>query len=298
MATETDEIKPLKTDQKNKAGNQGDVLKHPALIAVAEEVLKETPNGLPFAYAETHTGYAEYKLPKHGSWEEGVGKLHQALHLSGDNTVLTRYLSLSAHGFNANLYGEDTTKKYCGSSLLVDRLMWSKSNNILFTMVLHENEEAPYADLVSNFGGLPTHAIVKSDGYKGVTVLCSRPRPPSLVLVDPFRVEDEQSDIRSLLSLMLERDISFLCWTPRVGCMGKSIGLYPEFPKYVAFQEWAKGKGMHPVLCQWAKPQPYMWGCCLLTNPRHTIVVNNVARSVCEEVGRCSASRWTASVSY
>src|SRR5438874_1325040 len=76
-----------------KAGNQGDVIKHPALIAALDVVLRqavadtETRNKS-FHYLDAFTGHAWHPLLDEGSvpegqkpfeWRKGIGCLHDKL---------------------------------------------------------------------------------------------------------------------------------------------------------------------------------------------------------------------------
>src|SRR5712692_4379743 len=54
------------------AGNAGDVLKHVALVAVLEELLRDP---LPLEYVETHAGDGLFPLGSAGEWGEGVSRV-------------------------------------------------------------------------------------------------------------------------------------------------------------------------------------------------------------------------------
>ena len=58
-------------DHHKKAGNQGDVVKHTALIAAAEALMSER-NGA-FHYADTFAGYAQNPLRSGSEWKYGIG---------------------------------------------------------------------------------------------------------------------------------------------------------------------------------------------------------------------------------
>ena len=57
-----------------KSGNQGDVVKHVALLAALDVVLAAWPGGF-FRYADTFAGDAQHVLGEGGAWQEGVGRL-------------------------------------------------------------------------------------------------------------------------------------------------------------------------------------------------------------------------------
>ena len=61
-------------DHHKKAGNQGDVIKHIALIAALDTVL-EKHRGTVFSYADIFAGYARNPLVRGNEWRHGIGKL-------------------------------------------------------------------------------------------------------------------------------------------------------------------------------------------------------------------------------
>lgn len=60
-------------DHNPKAGNQGDVVKHPALIAAADALIAARDTN--FEYADTFAGYAFNPLRTTGEWRNGIGVL-------------------------------------------------------------------------------------------------------------------------------------------------------------------------------------------------------------------------------
>jgi len=61
-------------DHNEKAGNQGDVVKHVALIAALDTVLQGL-KGPEFNYADTFAGYAYSPLVQDNEWKTGIGKI-------------------------------------------------------------------------------------------------------------------------------------------------------------------------------------------------------------------------------
>src|SRR5467141_670657 len=57
------------------AGNAGDVLKHLALVALLEAMLRDPA---PLAYVETHAGDGLYPLGSAGEWGDGVQRIFEA----------------------------------------------------------------------------------------------------------------------------------------------------------------------------------------------------------------------------
>lgn len=58
-------------DHATKAGNQGDVVKHPALVATLRGLLAEQ-DGM-FRYADTFAGRWDYDLSRSYGWRQGIG---------------------------------------------------------------------------------------------------------------------------------------------------------------------------------------------------------------------------------
>jgi len=73
-----------------KAGNEGDICKHPALIAALDETVARA-TGTPFHYADLYAGYAQNPLSAGREWNNGIG-LVAGVDLFGRN----RHLSLWA----------------------------------------------------------------------------------------------------------------------------------------------------------------------------------------------------------
>jgi len=290
-----------KTSQKTKAGNQGDVPKHVSLMLLAGKLL-QIHNHLsePFIYLETHAGYPSYPLSKGGSWEEGVERLDKALGhavkgLVGGHPMSKPLLSpyapfdeyLETSGFRVT---EKST--YYGSSTLVENAAHAHLKNI--HMILHDTNKGTCMSLKTFF---PSHQIELGDGYEGANVYCRQIQPtPNLVLIDPFALgENQEDDIRPLVTLLADKGIPFLCWTPRLGPIGKHSKVskkYPEEPKYVAFQEWAKGRGLKPILLSWKKPNPHMWGCCLLTNEVFEPMIRSNMQNLCVVMSHVKGTQW------
>jgi hypothetical protein len=59
-------------DHHKKAGNEGDICKHPALIAAVDLTLASGA-GTPFRYADLYAGYAKNPLTVGHEWRNGIG---------------------------------------------------------------------------------------------------------------------------------------------------------------------------------------------------------------------------------
>ncbi len=126
-----------------KAGNQGDVIKHVALIAALERVL-ESFQGRPFTYADTFAGYAHNPLTTRNEWARGIGKLFGRPELnSNTHTALYAQWYLS----RPQLLGGT----YPGSALIASDVCALKGKSAL--MFLWDTNQACVDDLRKAFEG-------------------------------------------------------------------------------------------------------------------------------------------------
>lgn len=112
-------------DHHKKAGNQGDVVKHIALIAALDSLLDTFPRKT-FNYADTFAGYAHNPLVRGNEWTQGIGKLFGRPE-PGDNphTALYAKWYLSRPQLVDGMYP--------GSSLIAfDVCAWKRKNSQLF----------------------------------------------------------------------------------------------------------------------------------------------------------------------
>src|SRR5947208_1020983 len=66
----------MPSDRNTKAGNAGDVVKHPALVAALATVLQEHAPDRVVRYADAFAGFAPYTLPPRGGWCDGIRLLN------------------------------------------------------------------------------------------------------------------------------------------------------------------------------------------------------------------------------
>jgi 23S rRNA A2030 N6-methylase RlmJ len=59
-------------NHREKAGNEGDICKHPALIAAIDETISRSKD-TPFRYADLYAGYAKNPLAAGQEWTNGIG---------------------------------------------------------------------------------------------------------------------------------------------------------------------------------------------------------------------------------
>lgn len=149
-------------DHNRKAGNQGDLVKHVALIATAQGLSQP---GKPFHYADLFAGYADNLLQFEGSWQQGIGVLH---HSKPDptNPALRHYLQQ----FQDNVALAGTF--YPGSARFVQQLL--ATQNSPTQLSLYDIASKPLASLRQSFPEANIHnraANVKDRAVKGADLL-------------------------------------------------------------------------------------------------------------------------------
>lgn len=127
------------------AGNAGDVVKHVALIAVLEELLRDP---LPLEYVETHAGDGVYPLGSVGEWGDGIGRLGTERAFASD--AVRRYLEL-VQGLTG------PRRAYPGSPLIARRLLRPQDR-----LLLHELDPQSAAVLRRT---VPSAEVRQDDGF-------------------------------------------------------------------------------------------------------------------------------------
>jgi 23S rRNA A2030 N6-methylase RlmJ len=108
-------------DHNKKAGNQGDVVKHPALIAAAGALIDGCSGT--FHYADTFAGYAHNPLKSSGEWRNGIGMLSKSGR-TADNAAVRFWQELWS--CKAGLLGS----VYPGSSVFILKLCLNKERSL------------------------------------------------------------------------------------------------------------------------------------------------------------------------
>ena len=164
-------------DHNVKAGNQGDVVKHTALIAAAGAMI--TASGGDFHYADTFAGYAFNPLRSTGEWRYGIGKLWQSGSTCDNiNVNFWRALWDCKHGLFGSVYP--------GSSLFIFKLCMFKTRN--FRARLWDTSPAVIKQLMEAYD------------KQQVTIYPRPARPvdftdrkPDLLLIDPPGIRTESN---------------------------------------------------------------------------------------------------------
>ena len=150
-------------DHARHAGNAGDVLKHVALIALLQAMLRDSA---PLTYVETHAGAGLYPLGSAGEWGDGVLRVWSAR-----DGLLGRYAEI-VRGFSPP--GAARPASMPGSPLVARALLREGD-----PMVLHEIDPGAASVLRRT---LPGAEVREGDGLSRAAEL-SRVR--ALTLIDP-----------------------------------------------------------------------------------------------------------------
>ena len=144
-------------DHARHAGNGGDVIKHVALIALLEAMVRDPA---PLTYVETHAGAGLYPLGSAGEWGDGVLRVWNAR-----EGLLGRYAEI-VRGFSAP--GAARPASMPGSPLVARALLRDGDR-----MVLHEIDSGTAGVLRR---ALPRADVRERDGLSGVEEFRAVPR--------------------------------------------------------------------------------------------------------------------------
>jgi 23S rRNA A2030 N6-methylase RlmJ len=184
-------------DHHKKAGNEGDVVKHVALIAALDSAVDQHRGGA-FHYADIYAGYAHHCLGRGGEWTRGIGKLCGRCELrENQHTALYREWYLSRPLFEGGFYP--------GSSLIAaDVCKWKKEG---FRLSLWDISPKAVSDLKRVFKGkqhrIYDRAATASDpGFQSA----------NFVLIDPPKGNSKTWDFAS--GFLNARKQNVLLWWP------------------------------------------------------------------------------------
>jgi 23S rRNA A2030 N6-methylase RlmJ len=187
-------------DHNKKAGNEGDVVKHPALIAAADALMVGYDGA--FEYADTFAGYAFNPLTSHGEWRNGIGVLERSCHKSDSSAVnFWRELWSCRAGLPGSVYP--------GSSMFIRNLCLSKGRS--FHARLWDTSPTVVAQLNKSFntGEAEIHprAAALAD-FSNVK--------PNLLLVDPPGLAPSKKGYPDLADLLRFFDVvdNAMLWFP------------------------------------------------------------------------------------
>ncbi len=200
------------------AGNAGDVLKHVALIAILDELLRDPA---PLAYLETHAGDGLYPLGSLGEWGDGALRVWGA-----QGGLLGRYARI-LRGFSEP--GAARPRALPGSPLVARALLRPGDR-----MLLHEIDARSASVLRRS---LPGAEVREADG---LAALPAAAQGRAFVLLDPpYTQKQEWTDAARALETIpgtpaalwypikaLTRPRALIGGLPRLGVHGVAVELH------------------------------------------------------------------------
>lgn len=178
-------------DHRTKAGNQGDVVKHVALLAAVRHAFSLARST--FRYADAYAGPAGSLLLPGGEWSSGIGKLNRSAEVRSVDVGkwIRWYLA------RPQLVGS----RYPGSALIVSDAAAEENKPI--AMSLWDISAEVVADLRQIF---PSHTVI----HGSVDAAAAGIRSADLLFVDPPALADQWE----LVSTLLGQGRHMLAWLP------------------------------------------------------------------------------------
>lgn len=248
-------------DHQTKAGNEGDVVKHPALTAALNGLLSEH-NGL-FHYADAFAGRWEYELQRNGAWTSGIGQFAACWAGGNRDVELWRRQWTAAKGLH-----------YPGSTQLARRILSDRGN---YEIRAFEIVEA-YAD-----------SLRIKLGEEAVFTRSATPADwgewrPDLLFVDPPGLRSNRKrDYPKLWSLLqLAQGIeNVLMWLPMVGDRGSRGNTVSPPPSTRKIADECARRGFQALAVRWCDDGP-MPGCLLVFRLASPKVARRVTATVAD----------------
>ncbi len=178
-------------DHRTKAGNQGDVVKHVALLAAVRNAFHLTRST--FRYADAYAGPAGSLLLPGGEWSSGIGKLNRSAEVRSVDVKrwIRWYLA------RPQLVGS----RYPGSALIVSDAAAEAQKPL--AMSLWDISPEVVADLRRIF---PSHTVL----HESVNASAERIQSSDLLFVDPPALVDQWELVLNLLG----HGRHMLAWLP------------------------------------------------------------------------------------
>ena len=257
-------------DHQTKAGNEGDVVKHPALIAAHDGLLAEH-DGL-FRYADAFAGRWEYALREGGAWTCGIERFASRWPGGNPDVELWRRQWTAAEGLS-----------YPGSTQLAQRILSGRGAYEIRAFEVVEAYAAGLRQKLGNAGVFARSALPKD---------WTRWRPDLLFIDPPGLRSNRKPDYPTLGSLLrLAQGIeNVLMWLPMAGERGSSETAVPLAPTTRKIMDECARRGFQVLAVRWFGEGP-MPGCFLVFHFESPKVARRVTAAV-EDVVRAMGQDW------
>lgn len=271
-------------DHNEKAGNQGDLIKHIALLAVVDSILSERkPKN--FCYCDTFAGYANSQLIKGNGWEEGIGLLYDQKSPTKKMRVVDRLSGNHHCELYRDLYlaGCSTFvgRTYPGSSLIVhDQCI---HHDVVPKFSLWDVSPAAIASLMTTYSGMD-HSIYTRPALHSDEAI----KNADFVFIDPPKAPMTQSEglcWGDMIQFLQPSHKNIMFWLPID--FRKSKG---EMIENTAKQRAdAIGKGLDAIQVRWKQDENSIKtvGCQLFFRVEESAKVNLEAaiKHICLRLG-------------
>jgi 23S rRNA A2030 N6-methylase RlmJ len=229
-------------DHHLKAGNQGDVVKHPALIAAVDTILQGGQDRV-FRLFDTFAGYAHNPIVKGNEWQNGIGHILR-VGRSSDNPHVKAWMALWRVG--AELLGS----VYPGSSLFV--LKSCQSRGIQLKASLWDTSPTVVAQLMTVYRGLDVHIYgrpaIPSD---------LKDTPFDFLFIDPPGLQSTKNQdypaLEDLTPFVAGRHHTLL-WLPMVADLARRPP--PESENSIAWRMALLQQGLSATTVRWLPGGP------------------------------------------
>ena len=235
-------------DHHKKAGNQGDVVKHPALVAAVDGILEHAHGGA-FRVFDTFAGYAHNPIVKGNEWQNGIGHIHR-LGRETDNPHVNAWMAQWRVG--TQLLGN----VYPGSSVFV--LKTCQSRNVSFRASLWDTSPTVIAQLMTVYAKLD----VQIHG-RAATPSDVRNNSVDFLFIDPPGIRSSKNpDYPRLedLTEFLDGEHHVLIWLPLVADI--SVRPPPESDNSQNWRTTFTNHGLSATTVRWTPGGP-ICGCQL-----------------------------------
>ena len=257
-------------DHNIKAGNQGDLIKHPSLIAALNS-LSEQLSERNFRYTDLFAGYGVNPIIAGNEWSLGIGLIHP-MPATVNNPDLQqfrdRYLSRP----------ELTDGIYPGSALIASEVL--RHNNLRPELTLYDISESALTSLRQTF---PEHRVIPRPALPDDEEIANS----DFLFIDPPGLYSEKNPAFPSLSYLLQfekrmKDPKVMFWLPITG--DGEVGGETELSRESARQLTATGYQVFKV--RWADHHRTV-GCIIATKlpEQPTKRVAQVIKAITENTG-------------
>ena len=256
-------MKAGRYDHQTRAGNEGDVVKHPALVAALNELLAEQ-EGV-FRYADAFAGRWEHDLGKADAWRKGIEKF--AARWKGGNPDI---------GFWREQWTADPSSPYPGSVQVAKRILAIRKSYEIRAFEIYETYAAGLRKELGK-GKVVTRSATSADWAHW---------KPDLLFNDPPGLKSKKNPCFPTLQSLLQgaKDLpNVLMWLPMTTRGNKGDGLLPLSAATIDTWLQCGNSDFEISAVRWSDSAP-LCGCLLVYRFDSPTVAHRVNAAVVEVV--------------